>query len=462
MGLIKAGIGALGGVLADQWKEFFVCDSLPDNVLAVKGIKQSTDRGSNKKGSDNVISNGSGIVVADGQCMIIVEQGKVVEVCAEPGQFTYNSATEPSIFAGFLGRSILDSFKAIGKRFTYGGETGTDQRVYYINTKEIKNNMFGTPNPVPFRIVDRNVNLDFNAHVTCHGVYSYQIADPIIFYTNVCTNFAGSEYRREEIDRQVKAELISAMRPAFAKISAKQIRPDELLNYEEDVYEALDESLTVKWGERFGLKLKSVAIASADITKEDSEILRDAQVKARFRDMSLAGAEVVASQTEAMKTAAANPNGAMMGFMGMNMAQQAGGLNAQNLFAMGQQQQMQQTPANGWKCVCGATAQGKFCMECGKPKPEPKRANGWRCACGAENEGKFCIECGKPKPAADGWICACGAVNKGKFCMECGKPKPAGEPLYKCDKCGWEPADPKHPPKFCPECGDTFDANDVK
>ena len=462
MGLIKAGIGALGGVLADQWKEFFVCDSLPDNVLAVKGIKQSTDRGSNKKGSDNVISNGSGIVVADGQCMIIVEQGKVVEVCAEPGQFTYNSATEPSIFAGSLGRSILDSFKAIGKRFTYGGETGTDQRVYYINTKEIKNNMFGTPNPVPFRIVDRNVNLDFNAHVTCHGVYSYQIADPIIFYTNVCTNFAGSEYRREEIDRQVKAELISAMRPAFAKISAKQIRPDELLNYEEDVYEALDESLTVKWGERFGLKLKSVAIASADITKEDSEILRDAQVKARFRDMSLAGAEVVASQTEAMKTAAANPNGAMMGFMGMNMAQQAGGLNAQNLFAMGQQQQMQQTPANGWKCVCGATAQGKFCMECGKPKPEPKQANGWRCACGAENEGKFCIECGKPKPAADGWICACGAVNKGKFCMECGKPKPAGEPLYKCDKCGWEPADPKHPPKFCPECGDTFDANDVK
>ena len=461
MGLIKAGIGAIGGVLADQWKEFFVCDSMPDNVLAVKGVKTSTERGSNKKGSDNVISNGSGIVVADGQCMIIVEQGKVVEVCAEPGQFTYNSATEPSIFAGSLGKSILDTFKTIGKRFTYGGETGTDQRVYYINTKEIKNNMFGTPNPVPFRIVDKNINLDFNAHVTCHGVYSYQIADPIIFYTNVCTNFAGTEYRREEIDRQVKAELISAMR------SAKQIRPDELLNYEEDVYEALDESLTVKWGERFGLKLKSVAIASADITKEDSEILRDAQVKARFRDTTLAGAEVVAAQTEAMKTAAANPNGAMMGFMGMNMAQQAGGLNAQSLFAMGQQQQMQQMQqqqaANGWKCECGAMAQGKFCMECGKPKPEPKpAAGGWKCECGAVNEGKFCIECGKPKPAADGWTCACGAVNKGKFCMECGKPKPVGEPLYRCDKCGWEPADPKHPPKFCPECGDTFDANDVK
>ena len=195
MGLIQAGLGALNGTLADQWKEFFYCEALPKNVLMRKGQKQITGRSSNTRGNDNIISNGSGIAVADGQCMIIVEQGKIVEVCAEPGEFTYDTSTEPSIFSGKLGDSILETFKLIGKRFTYGGDPGKDQRVYYFNTKELIDNKFGTPNPIPFRVVDSKIGLDVDVSIRCSGVYSYMIANPLLFYTNVCGN-VSDEYTR--------------------------------------------------------------------------------------------------------------------------------------------------------------------------------------------------------------------------------------------------------------------------
>ncbi len=469
MGLIKAGIGALGGTLADQWKEFFYCEAIDKDTLVVKGQKRMTSRSSNTKGNDNIISNGSGIAVADGQCMIIVEQGKVVEVCAEPGQFTYDSSTEPSIFSGKLGQGILDTFKTIGKRFTYGGDTGKDQRVYYFNTKEIVDNKFGTASPVPFRIVDRNINLDIDVSIRCNGVFSYRIADPLLFYTNVCGN-VSSEYRRSEIDGQLKPEFINALQPALAKLSELQIRPNAIPAHVEELSQAMNESLTAKWAKLRGLEVVSVALNSITLPDEDAEMIKQAQRTAIMRDPTMAAATIVGAQADAMKAAAENKNGAMMGFMGMGMAQQAGGMNAQNLFAMGQQQQQAAAAAapaapapaaNTWKCACGAENTGKFCRECGKPKPVP--AASWKCSCGAENTGKFCLECGKPKPvAAAGWTCSCGTVNKGKFCMECGKPKPANEPLYRCDKCGWEPKDPKHPPKFCPECGDPFDDRDIQ
>ncbi|MCI6811209.1 MAG: SPFH domain-containing protein [Lachnospiraceae bacterium] len=466
MGLIKAGMGALGGTLADQWKEFFYCDALDKEVLVVKGQKRTGGRSSNTKGNDNIISNGSGIAVADGQCMIIVEQGKIVEVCAEPGEFTYDSSTEPSIFSGSLGESIKETFRTIGKRFAYGGDTGKDQRVYYFNIKEIMDNKFGTPNPVPFRVVDSKIGLDVDVSIRCSGVYSYMIADPLLFYTKVCGN-VEKEYTREEIDSQLKTEFISALQPAFGKLSDLELRPNQIVSHNTELEEAMNAALSTKWGELRGLKVVSIALGSVTLPPEDAEMIKQLQRTAVLQNPNMAGATLVGAQADAMKAAASNSAGAMTGFMGMGMAMNAGGgMNAQNLFAMGQQQAAQQqaaaaAPAGSWKCTCGAVVNGKFCPECGSKKPEPVSADGWKCSCGAVVSGKFCPECGSPKPAEDGWTCSCGTVNKGKFCQNCGTQKPAGVPQYKCDKCGWEPEKGVKPPKFCPECGDPFDDGDI-
>lgn len=467
MGLIKAGMGALGGTLADQWKEFFYCDALDKEVLVVKGQKRTGGRSSNTKGNDNIISNGSGIAVADGQCMIIVEQGKIVEVCAEPGEFTYDSSTEPSIFSGSLGESIKETFRTIGKRFAYGGDTGKDQRVYYFNIKEIMDNKFGTPNPVPFRVVDSKIGLDVDVSIRCSGVYSYMIADPLLFYTKVCGN-VEKEYTREEIDSQLKTEFISALQPAFGKLSDLELRPNQIVSHNTELEEAMNAALSTKWGELRGLKVVSIALGSVTLPPEDAEMIKQLQRTAVLQNPNMAGATLVGAQADAMKAAASNSAGAMTGFMGMGMAMNAGGgMNAQNLFAMGQQQQAAQqqaaaaAPAGSWKCTCGAVVNGKFCPECGSKKPEPVSADGWKCSCGAVVSGKFCPECGSPKPAEDGWTCSCGTVNKGKFCQNCGTQKPAGVPQYKCDKCGWEPEKGVKPPKFCPECGDPFDDGDI-
>lgn len=444
MGLIKAGAGALGGTLADQWKEFFYCEALDKEVLMAKGQKSVSGRSSNTKGNDNIISNGSGIAVADGQCMIIVEQGKIVEVCAEPGEFTYDTSTEPSIFSGKLGESIKETFKTIGKRFTYGGDTAKDQRVYYFNTKELIDNKFGTPNPIPFRVVDSKIGLDVDVSVRCSGVYSYKIADPLLFYTNVCGN-VSDEYRREELDSQLKTEFISALQPAFSKLSDMELRPNQIVAHNTELEDAMNLTLSSKWSELRGLKVVSIALGSVTLPEEDAEMIKQAQRTAMMKDPTMAAATLVGAQADAMKSAASNEAGAMTGFMGMGMAMNAGGgMNAQNLFAMGRQQQANQQQTN-------------------QQTQQNNAGNAWTCSCGATATGKFCPECGSPKPVQeDGWTCSCGALNKGKFCQNCGKKKPEGAPLYRCDKCGWEPEDPTHPPKFCPECGDPFDENDIK
>lgn len=442
MGLIKAGIGALGGTLADQWKEFFCCDSMDNNVMAVKGQKRTGNRSSNLKGEDNIITSGSGIIVADGQCALVTEQGKIVEVCAEPGEFTYDASTEPSIFSGDLGEALEAVFNTIGKRFTYGGDTGKDQRVYYINTKELVDNKFGTPNPVPFRVVDQNVGLDIDVSIRCSGVYSYKIVNPLLFYANICGN-VEREYTRDQLETQLKSEFISALQPAFAKISELEIRPNAIPGHVEELCDAMNESLTKKWKELRGLAVMSVAISSLTLPEEDTELIKQAQRTAVLRDPFMAAATMAGAQAEALKTAAGNSAGAMTGFMGMGMVSGAG-TNVQDLYAMGAQQRMQEKS-----------------VQTQPSAPEAAKEDQWQCTCGAVNKRKFCAECGKPKPA-DRWTCACGVVNKGKFCTECGKPKPLGEPLYRCDKCGWEPEDPHHPPKFCPECGDMFDDNDIQ
>ena len=375
-----------------------------------------------------MISNGSGIAVADGQCMLIVEQGKVVEVCAEPGRFTYDASTEPSIFTGSLGKSILDTFKTIGKRFTYGGDVGNDQRVYYINTKELLDNKFGTPTPIPFRVVDRNIGLDIDVSVRCSGVYSYKIADPLLFYTNVCGNITTA-YTRDDLDSQLKTEFISALQPAFAKISELEIRPSALPGHTEALSEAMNTALTKKWQQLRGLTVVSIAMNPISLPEEDAELIKQAQRTAIMRNPTMAAATLVGAQADAMKAAAQNSGGAMTGFMGMGMAQQTGGVNAQNLFAMGAASANQ--AASGWKCSCGTTTTGNFCPDCGSPKP----VSGWKCSCGSENMGKFCPQCGAKRPS--------------------------GAPVYQCDKCGWKPEDPKKPPRFCPECGDPMNEEDI-
>ena len=445
MGLISAAIGAASGVMADQWKEYFYCEALPENVLAVKGQKRVSGRSSNTKGSDNIITSGSIVAVADGQCMLIVEQGKVVELCAQPGEFTYDASTEPSIFSGDLGGSIKEVFAQIGKRFTFGGEAPKDQRVYYINTKELIGNKYGTPSPVPFRVVDERAGIDIDVSVRCFGEYSYHITNPLLFYTNVCGNVT-ERYTRDKIDGQLKTELLTALQPGFAKISEMGIRYSALPGHTMELSETLNEVLSAKWRDLRGIEIVSVGVSSIKASEEDEKMLKELQRNAAFMDPARAAAYLTGAQGAAMQNAASNAGGAALGFMGMNMAAGAGGMNAQALYQMAAQQQAQQAAQQP------ATAAA----------PAAPAKEIWKCSCGTENTGKFCANCGSPKPApAVGWTCSCGAVNKGKFCAECGKPKPAGVPQYKCDKCGWEPADPAHPPKFCPECGDPFDDGDI-
>ena len=429
MGLIKAVIGAVGSSLADSWKEYFVCDSMDDEILAVKGKKVVSGRSSNTRGSDNIITNGSGVVVADGQCMMIIDNGKVVEICAEPGRFTYDSSSEPSIFTGSLGDGILDTLKTIGRRITYGGDTGSDQRVYYFNTKEIMDNKFGTASPVPFRVVDSNIGLDIDVSLRCNGVYSYKIADPLKFYANVCGNFTG-EFQRSEIASQLKTELVSALQPAFGRLSELEIRPNQVVTHTAELEKALSELLTEKWTRARGIELVSISLGSITLPDEDAKLIRNAQQAAIMRDPSMAAAQLAGAQADAMRKAAENSAGAMTGFMGMGMAMNQGGASVEGLFAMADKKQSK-AKSEGWKCVCGSTATGNFCPECGRKR-------------------------------SDGWVCSCGTANKGNFCTSCGSKRPAGEPLYRCDKCGWEPDDPKNAPKFCPECGDRFDDSDIK
>ena len=426
MGLIKAGVGALGGVLADQWKEYFYCEALSSDVLITKGEKRVSGRSSNTKGSDNIISNGSVIAVADGQCMLIVEQGKVAEICAEPGEFVYDSSTEPSLFTGKLGTGIANTFKTIGKRFTYGGDTGKDQRVYYINTKEIIGNKFGTPSPIIFEVMNKRIGMSRTVQVRCNGVYSYTISDPVLFYSKVAGN-VEYQYTRDMIDDQLKAEFVSALQPAFGALAELELRPAQIPAKANELKAAMNQALKAEWVESRGITVEKIALNPITLTDEDMKKINQMEDAASLgsNPFMMAG-RMTDATANAMEQAAANESGAMNGFIGMGMAGNAmgGGFNAAQQF---------------YNTGVQAAAQ------------QPAEAEGWKCSCGAVNTGKFCTECGSQK--ISGWKCSCGAVNTGKFCSECGSKKPED---IQCDKCGWKPAPGEKAPKFCPECGDPF------
>ena len=437
MGLLKAGIGALTGVLADQWRDYFYCEALPENVLVTKGVKRTSGRSSNTRGEDNIISNGAIIAVNEGQCMMIVEQGAIVEFCAEAGEFVWDSSTEPTIFYGNFSESLASVWETLKKRFTFGGDTAKDQRIYYFNTKEIMGNKYGTANPVPFRVVYNNIGagLELEVSVKCFGEYSYKITNPMLLYKNVCGNVT-SDFTRDKLDSQMRTEFMTALQPAFARISDMGIKYSSLPGHTTQLTEILNDQLSAKWRDLRGIEIVSMGISSIKASDEDEERIKQLQQSAALTDPTMAAAYLTSAQAAAMQSAAQNEGaGAFAAFAGMNMVGGAGGANAASLFQMGAQQQAAKPAA-----------------------PAAAPANSWTCACGAVNTGKFCSECG----ASNGWKCACGAVNKGKFCSECGAKKPSSAPTYKCDKCGWQPEDPANPPKFCPECGDPFNDSDIQ
>lgn len=460
MGLIKAAKDAISTMLADQWREYFYCDSLSNDVLMVKGQKRITEgRNSNTKGVDNIITNGSVIAVNEGQCMIIVDQGGILDVCAEAGEFVFDHSSEPSIFYGGLGEGIKQSFANIGRRFTFGGNTAKDQRVYFFNTKEIMNNLFGTPSPIPFRVLDRNTGYDFDTAVKVNGQYSFKIVDPILFYTNVCANVTDS-YKKTDLLTTLKSELLTALQPALAKISAQGVRPYEIPGFSADICKYLAEELTEQWTELRGLEMVKMTINSADMPAEDRQRFQKWQDTAMLRSADMQAAR----QSEAMATMIENTN--LSGGKGSGGGSAMEG--AMNMMAMGMMGNMM-GGGNGFGNMMGGNQQQASMQQTAAQQAGPRMQApnagaavlGWTCQCGrGDNRGKFCTECGLPKPSGAGWTCSCGVVNQGKFCTECGSRKPEGAPLYKCDKCGWEPEDPAHPPKFCPECGDVFDESD--
>jgi len=434
------------------------------DVLMTKGHKRNSGRSSNTKGSDNIISNGSVININEGQCMIIVESGKIVDLCAEPGEFTYDTSTEPSLFQGDLKGNISEVFAQMGKRFTFGGEAPKDQRIYFFNTKEIMGNKYGTPNPVPFRVVDQRAGIDIDIGLRCFGEYTFKVINPMILYKNVAGN-VEEDFTRQQLESQMRSELLTALQPAFARISAMGIRYSAVPGHTKELADILREELLPTWGDRMGIEIQKIGMSSIKANEEDEAMIKDMQRAAAYTDPNLAMAYTVASRGKAMQDAANNAAGAATGFMGLGMMNGMGNDGTmQTLYQMQQNQQaqqqvVQQTPAQ--QNVINPAHQAAVQNGPGMTPPPQPAANGWTCACGAQNTGKFCAECGSPKPAEEGWTCACGAVNKGKFCPECGAKKPAGVPAYKCDKCGWEPEKGVTPPKFCPECGDRFDDGDI-
>ncbi len=452
MGLIQAAAGAFGGVMADQWKEFIYCDSLPADVLITKGRKRTSSMGrsSNTSAEDNIISSGSAIDINAGQCMLIVEDGKVVDMCAEPGRYTYDASTEPSIMnsqgLGDFKENVVAVFKQMGKRFTFGGDPGKDQRVYYINTKEIMGNKYGTPSGIPFHICDQKLNVDLDIEIRCFGQYSYRITNPILFYNNIAANVAD-EYNREEIDGQLKASVISSLHDAFAQVSAQNIRYSQLTAHNKEIREALNEVLSKEWRDLRGIEIVKFDVTNVKVTDEYAPLIKDLnerQLNYGLQDPNIARGHIIGGTIKAMETAAGNESGGMapaIGFMGMNMA---GSMGAGMVGAVGGMNNVM-TPQQP------------------TPPSQTPAAVAWKCSsCGQINHGQFCTNCGSKKntPQQEGWICTCGQVNQGNFCPNCGNKRPADAPLYRCDKCGWKPEDPKRPPKFCPQCGDPFDEND--
>ena len=471
MGLIKAAVGALSGTLGDTWKEAFHCESINNKTLLKVGTKMhdGSNRSSNTKGTENYISNGSAIMVETGTCMLTIDNGRITNIVTEPGRYILDNSSAPSIFAG----NIKDSFKDLISRFTYGGTPAAEQKVVYINLQEIPDLLFGTSEPMPYFDAYYNTTVELKAH----GTFSIQIPDAeaaVRFYTEVCPKgMDAGDLMAQDVfgNKQYKGEFIQALLGGLSALSDQGVRYSNIQGKLQLLANEASKS-AVDWSER-GFVIKRVAFDGPVTLSDESKKRLDSRLEADTQlDLGVQRAMMNKSLAKGIEAMGSNEGsgGGMMGVMGMNAMMNMGG-NLMNSYGTPQQQAPMggaAPGAGGWACPkCGTTNTTNFCSNCGEKKPAPPES--WTCSCGAVNTTNFCSNCGAKKgenapaaPSAIEWKCDCGATNTTKFCSNCGKPKPAAPKKYKCDKCGWVPPDPEHPPKFCPECGDLFDENDVQ
>ena len=422
MGLIRAITSAVGTVTADQWREFFTCDSLSNDVLVAKGIMKTEGRGlfRRNKGTTDIITNGSVINVNEGQVALIVDNGKIVEFCAEAGMFKWDSSSEPSLFGGDFFKGMVDSFKKIGYRFTFGGDAGAEQRVYYVNVKEIIGNKFGTTTPMAYDDPYYRTAL----YIRYFGQYSFKIADPVLFFAAIAGNVKDT-YTREDLVSTCTDEFMTALDTALAMCAADGTKFSQLPTKQREIARYMTETLDDEWRAGRGLEVVSVALAKVTPDERSRERIEEFDSNVMHADPTAMTGGLAYAQMQAMKDAANNAGGAMQGFMGVGMAASAMGGAATQSTLIDNAQRLKEERAQ--------TAEAKKGHTCP--------------ACGAQFEGKFCPECGEKYVAEDTWTCpACGKECTGKFCADCGAKKPEG---YTC-ACGYESDAPF---KFCPECG---------
>ena len=424
MGIIRALKETVGGSFADQWLEVIEPEDMGDQTVMTRGI--CTGKGSNKKGSRNVISNGSVIHVYEGQFMMLMDGGKIVDYSAEPGYFTVDNSSMPSMFGGNLDEVIRNSFD----RFRFGGTTPTAQKVYYLNLQEIKGIKFGTRNPINYFDNFYNAELFLRAH----GTYSIKITDPIRFYVEAIPK-NREQVEIKDINEQYLYEFLDALQSSINQMSADGVRISYVSSKSRELSKYMADTLDEDWRQNRGIEIQSVGIASVSYDEESQKLINMRNQGAMLGDPMVREGYVQGAFARGMEAAGKNPGGSTVGFMGMNMASQMGGTMASSMSAANvQQMQMNQAARqaeeekkakekeatrekDSWICSCGHENTGKFCSECGQPRPVKET---WVCSCGHENTGKFCSECGAPRPAGE-WVCSCGHKNTGKFCSECGK-----------------------------------------
>ena len=441
MGIIKAIGAAIGGSLADQWLEVIEAGEMGDQTVFTSGVK--IRKGSNTKGTVDTVSNGSVIHVYPNQFMMLVDGGKVVDYTAEEGYYTVNNSSLPSLFNGQFGDTLKESYQ----RVKYGGSTPTVQKVFFINLQEIKGIKFGTRNPINYFDLFYNAELFLRAH----GTYSIKVTDPLKFYAEAVPK-NRSRVEIQSINEQYLSEFLEALQSSINQMSADGIRISYVASKGRELGKYMSDVLDEDWKQMRGMEIQSVGIASISYNEESQKLINMRNQGAMLSDPMVREGYEQGAIARGMEAAGSNANGAMAGFMGMGVGMNTAGgymagtsnMNLQqmqmNQGAMGYGRQMNQGQPQGGggygQTVPGQSPAGYGQNSGGQPAGygEPGAAEQpqagtapqsgqWTCSCGTANTGKFCSECGSPRPVSGPWTCSCGAVNTGKFCGECGKPR---------------------------------------